>query len=42
MIEELKKRISEALVNFNAITLQNAWNEFNYRLDVCRVTKGHT
>ena len=39
-IEELKQRISDALRNIDASTLHKVWNEFNYRLDVCRVTKG--
>ena len=38
--EELKKRISDALRNIGAITLQIVLNELNYRLDLCRVTKG--
>lgn len=38
-IEKLKKQISYALMNIDAIMLQHLWNELNYRLDVCRVTK---
>ena len=40
MIELLNKRMGAALVNIHGITPQNVWNELNYRIDVCRVTKG--
>lgn len=37
---ELKERISAAVQTIDRTVLQNAWNELDYRLDLCRVTKG--
>ena len=37
---ELKERISAAVRTIDRTMLQNVWNELEYRLDVCRVTKG--
>lgn len=39
-LPELKQRISAALQTITRNMLQNVWNELDYRLDVCRVTKG--
>jgi hypothetical protein len=37
---ELRERINAAVMTTDRITLQNLWNELDYRLDVCRVTQG--
>ncbi|GBM10987.1 hypothetical protein AVEN_1323-1 [Araneus ventricosus] len=37
-LEEFRERIHAALMIIGRIMLQNVWNEFDYRLDVCRVT----
>ena len=39
-LEELKQRITAALENVTKDMLQRVWHEFDYRLDVCRVTGG--
>ena len=39
-IPELKVRIRTAIETITADTLQTVWNELNYRVDVCRITKG--
>jgi len=40
---ELKVRIRTAIETITADMLQTVWNEINYRVDVCRITKGaHT
>ena len=42
-IPELKVRIRTAIETITADMLQTVWNELDYRVDVCRVTKGaHT
>lgn len=38
--EELKKRMTDALMNTGAITHQNVYNELNYNLNVSLVIKG--
>lgn len=35
---ELKERISAAVQTIDRTVLQNAWNELDYRLDLCRGT----
>ena len=39
-IPELKVRIRTAIDAITADMLQIAWNELDYRVDVCRITKG--
>ena len=37
---ELRDRITHALQTITADMLQRVWDEFDYRVDVCRVTQG--
>jgi len=39
-IPELKVLIRTAIETINADMLQTVWNELDYRVDVCRITKG--
>jgi len=39
-IPELKVRIITAIETITAYMLQTVWNELDYRVDVCRITKG--
>ena len=39
-IEEMKQRITAALVTITEDMLQRVWHELEYRLDVSRVTGG--
>jgi len=39
-IPELKVRIRTAIEIITADMLQTVWNELDYRVDVCRITKG--
>ena len=39
-IPELKGRIRTAVQTITADMLQTVWNELDYRVDVCRITKG--
>jgi len=39
-IPELKVRIITAFETITADMLQTVWNELDYRVDVCRITKG--
>ena len=39
-IPELKARIRTAIETITADMLQTVWNELDYRVDVCRITKG--
>ena len=39
-ILELKVRIRTAIETITADMLQTVWNELDYRVDVCRITKG--
>jgi len=42
-IPELKVRIRTATETITAAMLRTVWNELDYRVDVCRITKGaHT
>jgi hypothetical protein len=36
----LKTRINAAVKNIDAPTLTRVWQELEYRIDVCRVTRG--
>jgi len=38
-IPELKVRIRPAIETITADMLQTVWNELDYRVDVCRITK---
>jgi len=37
---ELKVRIGTTIETITAYMLQTVWNELDYRVDVCRITKG--
>ena len=39
-IPELKVRIRTAIETISVDMLQTVWNELDYRVDVCRITKG--
>ena len=39
-IPELKVRIRTVIETVTADMLQTVWNELDYRVDVCRITKG--
>ena len=39
-IPKLKVRIRTAIETITADMLQTGWNEPDYRVDVCRITKG--
>ena len=39
-IPELKVRIRTAIETITSDMLQTVWNELDYRVDVCRITKG--
>ena len=39
-IPELKVRIRTTIETITADMLQTVWNELDYRVDVCRITKG--
>jgi hypothetical protein len=42
-LKELRDRITHALQTITVDMLHRAWDEFDYRVDVCRVTQGaHT
>jgi len=39
-IPEMKVRIRTAIETITADMLHTVWNELDYRVDVCRITKG--
>jgi hypothetical protein len=39
-IQELRDRITRALQAITADLLHGVWDEFDYHVDVCRVTQG--
>jgi hypothetical protein len=39
-IPELKVRIRTAIETITADMLEKVWNELDYRVDVCKITKG--
>jgi hypothetical protein len=39
-LNELRDRITHALQTITADMLHRVWDEFDYRVDVCRVTQG--
>jgi hypothetical protein len=41
-LPQLRQRIVEAVAAIDRQMLQRVWQEFDYRIDICRVTKdGH-
>jgi hypothetical protein len=42
-VNDLKKRITTAVASVEKDMLRRVWNELDYRIDICHVTKGsHT
>jgi len=39
-LNELKQRIKTAVASVDEDMLRSVWNELDYRVDICRVTKG--
>ena len=39
-LNELKQRITTAVASFDEDMLRSVWTELDYRIDICRVTKG--
>jgi hypothetical protein len=39
-LKELRDRMTHALRTITADMLHRVWDEFDYRVDVCRVTQG--
>jgi hypothetical protein len=39
-LQELRERITAAVTDIDRNMLSNVWTKLDYRLDVCRVTKG--
>ena len=39
-LQDLRNRITAALALVNRDMLTCMWNEMDYRIDVCRITKG--
>jgi hypothetical protein len=39
-LQELRQRIIAAVVTINRDMLERVWTEMDYRIDVCRVTRG--
>jgi hypothetical protein len=39
-LNELKQRITTAVASVDEDTLRSIWTELDYRIDICRVTKG--
>ena len=39
-LNELKKRITTAVASVDEDMLRSVWTELDYRIDICRVTKG--
>ena len=39
-LNELKKRITTAVASVDEDMLRSVWTESDYRIDICRVTKG--
>jgi hypothetical protein len=39
-LPRLRRRIVEAVAAINSQKLQRVWQELDYRIDICRVTKG--
>jgi hypothetical protein len=39
-LDDLKQRITTATAGVDEDMLMRVWQEFDYRVDICRVTKG--
>ena len=39
-LNELKQRITTAVARVDDYMLRSVWTELDYRIDICRVTKG--
>jgi hypothetical protein len=39
-IDDLKRRITEAVAAVTCDMLQRVWEKLDYRFDICRVTRG--
>jgi hypothetical protein len=39
-LNELKQRITKAAASVDEDMLRSVWTELDYRIDICRVTKG--
>jgi hypothetical protein len=39
-LPQLQQRIMEAVAAIDRPMLQHVWQELDYRIDICRVTKG--
>jgi hypothetical protein len=39
-VSDLQQRITTAVASVDEDTLRCVWNELDYRIDICRVTKG--
>ena len=39
-LKELKQRITAAVASLDENMLWSVWTELDYRIDICRVTKG--
>jgi hypothetical protein len=39
-LPQLRRRIVEAVAAIDSQMLQRVWHELDYRIDICRVTKG--
>jgi hypothetical protein len=39
-LPQLRRRIVEAVAAIDSQMLQRMWQELDYRIDICRVTKG--
>jgi hypothetical protein len=39
-LQELRQRINAAVATINRDMLERVWTEMDYRIDVCRVTRG--
>jgi hypothetical protein len=39
-LSQLRRRIVEAVTAIDRQILQRVWQELDYRIDICRVTKG--
>ena len=40
IVDELQERITAAVNSVTPDMLQRVWSELDYRIDVCRVTRG--
>ena len=39
-LNELKQRTTTAVASVDEDTLRSVWTELDYRIDICRVTRG--